>query len=199
MIQATKKLLNNKKHRNIAILSILCIAAIGLSVWIVSWKDIPNDTSVVEDSSPEAIIVLGEDDAPLSSFPGHVSVGDIVVVNIFADEMDNVYGYQFDINYNREYLEYRKRIYSEIEDMIAIFATDKEQYLLVGATMIGDAKGYSGQDIPVCRVEFVALSDFDLENDFDMKYIMLSRVNVVTDDLQYLEDIDGWAADLSIQ
>ena len=179
MIQAIKKILNNKKHRNITVLCILCVSLIGLSVWF--FTDGSSDTNI------------DETQVPLSNAPTKITEGDIVIVNVFADALNDVYGYQFEINYNRELLEYRKYLYSDIDDIITIFATDKEQFLLIGATMIGAEKGYSGQHVPVCRVEFVALSDFD------PRHITLSGVNVLTDKLQYLENVTGWSADITVQ
>jgi len=192
-----KDTIQSKKHRNIAILCTLCVcvAVAGFSAWFFVGKDAP----ATEDGATGILDDLGKEGVPLDSFLGQVSTGDVVVVNVFADEMYCVYGYQFDINYNKECLEYRKRLHSDIDEIITIFATDKEQQLLIGATMVGDAKGYSGQGVPVCRVEFVAVSDFELEPDFAMKYVMLSTVNVVTDDLQYLENVDGWAVSLVVQ
>lgn len=185
MTRIIKKIVSNKKHRNIAVFGVLCALVAGFSMWFF-----------ISDRAPVADI--DEPEVPLGSFATTISAGDIVVVNVSADELDAMYGYQFDVDYNREYLEYRKRLYSDIDEILTIFATDKEQNLLVGATMIGDAKGYSGQGVPVCRVEFIALSDFDMEPDFDAKYITLSRVNVVSDDLSYLENVDGWTASITV-
>jgi len=183
MMQAIKKILNNRKHRNIVVLSTLCVCVIGFSIWFITGKN----TSIIEDG------------VPLGSYLGQVSLGDIIVVNVTADELDNVYGYQFDVYFNRDYLEYNKRLYSDIDDIITIFATDKEKYLIVGATMIGDAEGYSGRDVPVCRVEFTALNDFVVSEDFSSELFGISRVSVVTEDLQYLENVEGWTASLAVQ
>ena len=186
MIKTIKRILDNKMHRNIAVISILCVCVLVISRLFFMGKDDPDTHLDIDDA-----------DVPLGNVAVAISAGDIVVVQVSAAEMDAVYGYQFDVNYNIEYLEYRKRLYSDIDEIITIFATEKERYLLVGATMSGDAKGYSGQEVAVCKVEFIALADFVLESDFDMKYITLSRVNVVSDDLSYLENVDGWTASIS--
>lgn len=178
--------MKNKTHRNI-VLSILCVSLIGLSIWFFTGNNNPVKGN------------LEESQVPLGNIATTISTGDFIVVNVFADEMDDVYGYQFDINYDRDYLEYRNRLYSDIDEITTVFATDKEWYLLVGATMIGDAKGYNGQEVPVCRVEFTALTDFNLKTDFSSEHLTISNVNVVKGDLQYLENIDGWTASMSIQ
>ena len=194
MMTTIKKILRNKKYRNIAILSILCVFAIGLSMLFFIGDNDPGE----KDSDPESIN-LEEPQVPLDNITKTVSAGDIVALNVFADEMDNVYGYQFEINFDRDIIDYRKRFYSDIDEIITIFATDKEWCLLVGATMIGDAQGYTGQEVPVCRVEFVALTDFELNADLSSDHIALSSVNVVTGDLKYLENVEGWTASMIVQ
>lgn len=179
MIQTTAKTMKTRKHRNITIISLLCAFAMGLSIWFFTRDNNPFE----EPENTETTI----------------SAGDTVVVNVFADEMSDVYGYQFDINYDRDYLEYTKRLYSDIDEILTIFATDKEWCLLVGATMIGNSIGYNGQDVPVCRVEFTALTDFNLKTDSTSEHLTISSVNVATGDSQYLENIDGWTVSLKPQ
>jgi len=195
MINAIKKFLNNKKHLNISVTCVLCVTFIGLSIWYLSGANTPT----IEDGDLEVIADLEEEAVPLASYSGQISVGDIIAINVTADELEKVYGYQLDVYYNRDYLEYNKSLYSDIDDIITIFATDKEKYLLVGATMIGDAEGYSGQEVPVCRVEFTALNDFILTEYLASELFGISRVNIVTDELQYLENVEGWTASMSVK
>ena len=195
MRQIIKRIMKNKSHRNITVLCILCVSVLGFFTWLIYWKNNP----IKNESLPDILIDLDKPDVLLSDIATKISSGDIVVVNVSADEMDDVYGYQFDINYDRDYLEYEKRIFSDIDDIGSIFATDKEWYLLVGATMTGDSRGYSGQEVPVCRVEFVALADSDLKMDSSSEHLTISSVNVVKDDLQYIENADGWTASISIR
>ena len=179
MVQMIKKIIKNKKYKTIVVLSlcILCISALGFSIQLIAWND---------------VVDIQEAQIPPGGVLDHISAGDTVIVNVFADEMNAVYGYQFDINYDRDCLEYKNRLYSDIDEIATIFATDKQEGLLVGATMIGDAKGYYGQEVPVCRVEFTVLSDFD------PRQVSLSRVNLVTDDLSYLENADGWTTSITV-
>ena len=202
MIQSAKITIQNKKHRNMAVLCVLCVVVVGVSMWFFIGRNDP----VQEENNPDVLVDSGgtqmdfdEPRVPLGNIATTVSAGDTVVINIFADGMDDVYGYQFNINFDEDFVEYKKRLFSDIDDILTIFATDKEWYLLVGATMIGEAQGYSGQDVPVCRVEFAALTDFELNPDFTSDHIALSDVNVVTSDKQYLENVDGWTASMTVQ
>ena len=159
------------------ILCLLCAACIGLTIRFSAKRsssdDFHGETGSLEDGRM-------------------ISKGDSVTVSVYASEMDSVYGYQFYVYYDTEILEYQNRLYSEIDDIPTIFATNKDQCLLVGATMTGKASGFNGRDVFVCRIEFVALEDTDLEQ------IMLSRVNIVTEDMQYLENIDGWTVSVTV-
>ena len=187
-MQAIKKILNNRKHRNTAIISILCVAVAGFSIWAFTGNG----------NSPVPVSLVDQQ-APAGNEMTSVSAGDIVVVNVLADEMDDVYGYQFDVHYDKDCLEYSKCLYSDIDDILTIFANYVEDFLLVGATMLGDMEGHNGKEIPVCRVEFTALRDFESGEDLASGFYGISRVNVVTGDLQYLEDIDGWSANIAVQ
>ena len=193
MISAVKKIFQNKNHRSIAVLCILCVTVVGIFAWFLPMKSV----TVLEANDPDVFVDFDEPQVPLRDTPNKLTMGDIVVINIIADEMDDVYGYQFEIDYDREYLEYNKHLYSDIDEILTIFATDREQYLLVGATMIGDVNGYDGQAVPVCRMEFLVLADFEFNTDLFSNYISLSNVNVVTSDLQYMENIDGWTASIN--
>ena len=201
MINALKKILQDKKHRNIVIASVICIVIAGFAVWFFTGNtasDASGDPVLETEEDTADQIVMEEQQVPLGDMNVLVAAGDVVVVNVFAKEFSDVYGYQFEINYDSEYVEYNKRLHSEIDEIITIFATDKEWYLLVGATMIGDTEGFSGANVAVCRVEFMALADFMLNDDLTSDHFAISSVNTVTSDLQYLEDIEGWTATISV-
>ena len=182
-MQTIKKIVAGK-YRNIVVLCMLFICVAGLAIWFCFGKSDP-------------VIDLREQETPLDGIRTKIIAGDTVVVNIFADEMDSVYSYQFDINYDRDFLEYNKRVYSDIDEILTIFASDKEWRLIVGATMIGEAKGYSGRKVSVCQLEFGALVDFELNHDSTSDHMTISSVNIVKDDLQYLEDVDGWTINIA--
>lgn len=198
MKEKLKKIMQNKKHRNITIASALCVVFAVSAIWFATAGKPDTDNRAADAGDPVDQVSLEEQQVPLSDMPPlTVAVGDVIVVSVYADEMTDVYGYQFEINYDSEYVEYSKRLYSDIDEILTIFAADKEWYLLVGATMIGDAQGYDGTDVPVCRVEFTALTEFDLNDDFTSDHFAISSVNTVTSDLQYLEDVAGWSASVS--
>ncbi|MCL2137154.1 MAG: cohesin domain-containing protein [Coriobacteriia bacterium] len=149
---------------------ILCVLALVFSMWIITSHN-------ASKTLPENTLV---------------TAGDVVVVNIYAQSLEDVYAYQFNLNYDADKLDYQKHLYSDINDIPTIFAVVKGSYLLVGATMIGAREGFSGKNVSVCRVEFTALDDFYLET------ITISSVCTVSGTLQYLEDVDGWTTELSI-
>ena len=190
--------MKNKKNAVIIALCILTVAFAAFAVWGYPKDEVPAMQNGGSEA-PVTVADIGESQVALAGSPEIIYSGDIVVLNVFADVMEDVYGYQFNIVYDREFFEYSNSLYSDIDEIITIFATDKEQYLLVGATMIGDMKGHSGNDIPVCHVEFAALKDMDSEIDSVLDQFAISRVNVVTDDLRYFEDIDGWRSRATIR
>ena len=66
-------------------------------------------------------------------------------------------------------------------------------HLLVGATMIGDTPGYSGQDVTVCTMAFTATEDFDPST------FTINGVSTVDADQNYIEDISGWSINLKAE
>jgi hypothetical protein len=180
--------MKKNKHIKIALICILFIAVAGISIWFI-----------IETNDPDTMMDLNEPQVPLGNPITKITAGDTVVVNVFTDKMEDVYGYQFNIHFDKDFIEYSNRLHSDIDEIPTIFATDKEWHLLVGATKTGDAKGFSGQEVPVCRVEFTAQTDFELNNDSSSDHIALSDVNIVTDELQYLENMEGWTAKISVQ
>ncbi|MDR0458988.1 MAG: cohesin domain-containing protein [Coriobacteriales bacterium] len=145
------------------------------------------------------MIDLPDSLVPLTKGSTEVNAGDTVVVSIYVEKMDDVYGYQFNLHFNRDKLEYSQGLYSDIDEIQTIFAAEKDQYLLIGATKIGDQAGYSGQLVQVCHVEFIAISDFTLEPDFTMQHISVSEANIVTSDLHYLTDTEGWTVSVAVK
>jgi hypothetical protein len=66
-------------------------------------------------------------------------------------------------------------------------------YELVGATMVGPREGVSATNKAVCEMRFTAKKDLTT-SDFNLS---LRGVNVVTSDLEYLTDVEGWHYELS--
>lgn len=126
-----------------------------------------------------------------------VTAGQNIVVTVMADKLEGVYGYQFEMNYNTAALEFVRDggLVSKIDDISTIFSVDQGSYELVGATMIGEASGASGQDMAVCEMIFTAKKDGAL-SDYGLA---LQNVNVVDSNLEYVENIEGWYCTFSVE
>jgi len=151
-------------------------------------------------TSRPAVVAIHDADTPLAaSYPVNVSdaltdyttltEGEALTVRITADAVEDLYGYQFQLEYNDKLLSI-DGIRSLLDDMPTIFKKDFDGYVLVGATMTGDTPGYSASDVPLCELELSARSIGELSN------IKLSKVNVVSSELEYTEDVTGWAYEI---
>ena len=179
---------------SLVILCVLGISTVGYFVWSAYGnQDKPGNEAT--DPTVRLTDVL----VPLASGSLKVNAGDTVVVSIYASELDDVYGYQFNLHFNKDNLVYSQGLYSDIDEIQTIFATEKDQYLLVGATKIGAEAGYSGQLVQVCHIEFNATKDFILGPDSNMQYVSVSGANIVTSGLQYLTDTEGWTVQVSVK
>lgn len=118
-----------------------------------------------------------------------VAAGQNVVITVTADTLEDAYGYQFQMHYDEDALEYTGDITSKLEDIQTIFSKPYSGYELVGATMIGEQDGVSDRNQAVCELVFTAKEDTTL-NDLD---VSLSGINVVKSDLDYVEGIEDWS------
>lgn len=191
MARIHKGKLKSLALKSLAVICALCLVVAGCYIWLT------RDSRVGD--RPDAVVDIPDSEVALASGSKKISAGDTVVAVISVDEMSNVYGYQFNLHYNSDKLQYSDSLYSDIDEIPTIFATERDLSLLVGATRIGDEPGFSGRAVQVCRIEFVALADFELEADFDMKQVSLSSVNIVTGDLQYIENAEGWVINLTVK
>jgi hypothetical protein len=118
--------------------------------------------------------------------------GSEVTVVVSASAVQNLYGYEFKLLYDGSALEYTGGLESEITAIPTIFArTDRGDFLLVGATMIGDKNGFDGQDVVVCQMVFRAVADIDLD---DVR-LSIDDVNLVQGD-DYNLDVTGWTVSI---
>lgn len=122
--------------------------------------------------------------------PGVIKAGQEFIVYVKADEVQNLYGYQFRLNYDKNRAIYTGKLASEINGISTIFSKEMDDHLLVGATMIGNTPGYTGQNETVCKILFTANEDID-PSDF-----AISNVNTVDADQNYIENISGWSIEL---
>lgn len=130
----------------------------------------------------------------LSNRDQAVAAGQFVVVTVTADALDDVYGYQFNMQYNKDELEYTDSITS-LTDIKTIFSKDMGTHELVGATMVGEQNGISGKNKAMCQMVFTAKKDINL-SDVDLS---ISKVNTVKSDLEYIENIEGWRLKAKVQ
>jgi len=121
--------------------------------------------------------------------------GQNIVVTVSADTLEDVYGYQFNLNYDKEKLEYINKPESRIDDITMIFSTPMEGYELVGATMTGARSGVSGRDIVVCEIVFALKEDSTLSD----LGVSISDISLVTSELEYIEGIEGWQLRSALQ
>lgn len=124
-----------------------------------------------------------------------VSAGQNVVVTVTANSFADMYGYQFQLHYNKDALEYTKQLTSQLDEITTIFGKSFSGYELIGATMIGEVPGVSGRNQAVCEVVFTAKEDGVL-SDYNFS---IRDVRVVTSELAYLENIKGWKITAKIQ
>lgn len=115
-----------------------------------------------------------------------VKAGDTVVVTVSAPEVTDMYGYQFNLNFDQDLLNYTGSLKSDIPDLSTIFGKKLDGYVLVGSTMIGDRKGISEKNVVVCEILLTALGDCSLDG------ITINGVNIVRSDMDYVEGVKGW-------
>jgi hypothetical protein len=128
-----------------------------------------------------------------SGQPVAIESGQDFIITVHAKEVNNLYGYQFNLYYDNEKVTYKGELKSSIEAIGMIFEKDKEEHLLVGATMIGDVPGFSGKNVEVCSMEFTA------NIDIDSSMFTIGRVNTVDADQNYLEDVSGWSIKVDVK
>jgi len=124
--------------------------------------------------------------------PTFIESGKDFTVTVYAKEVSNLYGYQFNLFYDYDKATYKGELKSSIDAISMIFKKDMEDHLLVGATMIGDVPGFSAKNVEVCTMKFTANSDID------SSIFTLNGVNTVDADQEYLEDISGWSIKVSV-
>ncbi|HHY81516.1 MAG TPA: hypothetical protein GX505_02425 [Clostridiales bacterium] len=125
--------------------------------------------------------------------PVAIGSGQDFIVTVYASEVQNLYGYQFNLYYDNEKVSFKGGLKSSIDAIGTIFKKDKEEHMLVGATMIGDVPGFSGKNVEVCSLEFTANSDID------SSMFVINRVNTVDADQNYLENVSGWSVKVKVK
>lgn len=116
-----------------------------------------------------------------------VKVGQDFIVTIMANEVSNLFGYQFNLNYDNKKANYKGSLKSTVSGISTIFKKDMSDHLLVGATMIGNMPGYSGKNVTVCTMVFTANENFDPSS------FTINDVSTVDENQKYIENISGWS------
>ncbi len=118
-----------------------------------------------------------------------VSAGQKIVLTVTAASVDDMYGYQFQVDYDENAFEYAGELKSEVDAISTIFAKPFNGCQLIGATMIGEQKGISGDNVAICQMKFTALKDCVLSD----SALGISKISVVSSGLEYDEDVSGWS------
>lgn len=137
------------------------------------------DTTTIPDSN-----IPG---SPTASSKGIIKADHDFIVTVKANTVFNMYGYQFNLDYNKSKATYKSDLKSSINGISTIFKKDMSGSLLIGATMIGDKPGYSANDVNICTMTFTAVTDFDLST------LKISGVSTVDSTEKYVENIGGWS------
>lgn len=116
-----------------------------------------------------------------------IAAGQPFTVLVQAKEVSDLYGYQFNLKYENQKATYQGSLKSSVSGINTIFKKDMPDHLLVGATMVGDLPGYTGEDVTVCSLAFVATEDVNPDT------FVIDGVNTVDSKQTYMEDIDSWS------
>ena len=124
--------------------------------------------------------------------PATARAGDEIVVRVYAAQVSDMYGYQFDLYYDKADYTYTGVLTSSIPGFQTIFAKEFDDYLRVGATKTGNEEGFSGRKAEVCDVVLTANRDGELAD------ITIDGVNIVSSELDYLEGITDWSYSIQV-
>jgi hypothetical protein len=99
-----------------------------------------------------------------------------------------MYGYEMKLYFGSEEIRYSGNPRSGISSIPTIFSKEFDDYVLVGATMIGKKAGYTSGEgkTEVCVLSFTVLQDCDLSA------LRIGSVNIVGSDMGYKENITNW-------
>ena len=133
--------------------------------------------------------MISAPETPIAAAPV-IAKGYDVTVRINAPKADDLYGYQFRLEYDSASFAASK-LKSLIGEIPTIFKKEFDGYILIGATMTGDSPGYSASDTQICELNLTALTD-----DGKLPEVNITSVSVVSAELDYTEDINGWVYEL---
>ena len=162
------------------------IAALSLSF--------ENRGNIKENAVPLSVAVIPEEDnitetETEAETETEIKSGQAVILYVGANQVSDMYGYQFRLYFDKDEFEYAGGIASSISEISAIFVKEFDSYLLVGATKIGPNAGFSGENASVCEITLTAKKDLSAPK------IFIGDVNLVKSDLTYTENITDWKID----
>ena len=148
-----------------------------------SSKPVEDETTTIPDSNVPGNPAM----LPKPFSEDMIKAGQEITVTVCANTVSDMYGYQFNLDFDKSKVSYKSGLSSSISGISTIFKKDNSDYLLIGATMIGNKQGYSGNDVNVCTLVFSANADCDLSA------FRISEVSTVDSTQKYVENISGWS------
>jgi len=162
----------------------------------------PDDKAEPAEASENEIAAITDSELPAgnpaipsgpSSEPENIiKAGNDFIVTVRADTVTDMYGYQFNLSFDKSKASYNSGLRSTINGIDVIFKKDQPDNLLIGATMTGDNPGYSGNDVNVCTLVFTA------NEDLDPSVFSISDVRTVDSKQNYVENVSGWSCEAKI-
>jgi prefoldin subunit 5 len=148
-------------------------------------------TDIAAEIEPDMMEPQMADNKPeKTGYADSIKAGHDFTVTVKANEVVNLYGYQFNLNYDNKKAAYKDSLKSSVSEISTIFKKDMSDHLLVGATMIGNAPGYSGQNVTMCTMVFTATEDLD------PSAFAINGVSIVDAEQNYVENISGWSIEV---
>jgi hypothetical protein len=143
---------------------------------------------------------LPDKEMPLAQIPGLMpeeetvqaaataQAGQTITVAVFAPEIKDMYGYELKVYFDADDIQYGGSLKSGVSAIPTIFHKEFDNYVLIGATMIGQKDGFTAEAgmTQVCSFTMTAVKDCDLSE------LSISGVNIVNGNLDCTENIGNW-------
>jgi len=147
---------------------------------------------------------IADEETPLTQFPEQapeepapqepaqadtiVKAGQTISVAVYAPEVKDMYGYELKVYFDSEEIKYNGGLKSSVSAISTIFYKEFDNYVLIGATMVGKKDGYTAEadKTEICSFSFTAIKDCDLSG------LSIGGVNVVSSSMVYKENIANW-------
>ena len=131
--------------------------------------------------------IIPENEVPLAHAPALLSAGDFVVVQAIGGQLDDMYGYQFKLDFDDSAFDFFS-LESLVPGINLTFQRTFPEYLLVGATKVGGVPGYSSSsdENQISQIVFRA------KRNVETLQFSLREVGIVRSDMTYFDDVPGW-------